>query len=208
MTETPRDPQAQQERSDDTWVDNHGTTWHRPTAWAYAQVCRTNAEYKARAELAETRLSALTQAPTELQIAERIARQAHEGQQDTVTGAPYITHVERVVSIVAGGEHEQAAAWLHDVLEDSDFTESELRRAGISWPVREAVVLLSRGLFEADTRDYSEYINNIRTSKNRIALAVKLADLSDHLHANCPERLRPRYEAAWKALTGFDYVRP
>jgi hypothetical protein len=31
---------------------------------------------------------------------------------------------------------------------------------------------------------------------------VKLADLKDHFRPNCPARLRPRYENAWKTLTG------
>jgi (p)ppGpp synthase/HD superfamily hydrolase len=55
---------------------------------------------------------------SELQLAERIARKAHAGQMDTVTGADYITHVERVVALVEGDE-AKAVAWLHDVVEDS-----------------------------------------------------------------------------------------
>jgi len=138
---------------------------------------------------------------SELQIAERIAREAHDGQKDTVTGAPYITHVERVVAMVDGDE-AKAVAWLHDVLEDSDFTPSELHRAGISSAVVDAVIAVSRDLHESDTRTYAEYIAGIRASKNPLALAVKLADLRDHLRPNCPERLRPRYEAALKVLAG------
>lgn len=32
------------EKKDDTFVDEKGTTWNRPTAWAYAKLCKANAE--------------------------------------------------------------------------------------------------------------------------------------------------------------------
>lgn len=37
----------------ETWTDEAGSTWVPPTAWAYAQICRTAAEQRARAERAE-----------------------------------------------------------------------------------------------------------------------------------------------------------
>lgn len=145
---------------------------------------------------------------TEVQIAERIARQAHAEQKDSVTGAPYITHVERVVAMVAGAD-AKAVAWLHDVLEDSDYTYAELRRAGISERVLDAVQILTR----QDNRTamviqtYEQYIETIVESRNPLAIGVKKADLSDHLRPNCPDRLRPRYERAWQALTGSTWDR-
>lgn len=140
--------------------------------------------------------------PTECQLAERIARQAHASQRDTVTGAPYITHVERVVEMVEG-DAAKAVAWLHDVLEDSDFTAAELHRAGISDAVIDAVEVLTRP--DNDTSmvivSYEQYIDRIVKAGNPLALAVKVADLRDHLRPNCPERLRPRYERALARLT-------
>jgi hypothetical protein len=133
--------------------------------------------------------------PTELRIAERIARQAHSEQKDTVTGAPYITHVERVVAAVEG-DKAKAVAWLHDVLEDSDITTDELRSEGISNGVIAAVELLTR----TPPYEYASYIDRIKSTGDPLAVAVKLADLRDHLHPNCPERLRPRYERALAVL--------
>jgi (p)ppGpp synthase/HD superfamily hydrolase len=140
---------------------------------------------------------------TELEIAEAIARKAHDGQKDTVTGAPYITHVERVVSMLSRDD-TKAVGWLHDVLEDSNFTAAELLRAGISERVVDAVEILTRvdNNTAMITQTYAQYIDSIKASRNLLALAVKLADLNDHLHPNCPARLRTRYEAAWQTLMG------
>lgn len=144
-----------------------------------------------------------------VQIAERIARQAHEGQKDTVTGEPYIAHVERVVAMVEGDE-AKAVAWLHDVLEDSDFASGELLRAGIPNAVIVPVEVLTRpdNSTAMIPTTYEQYIERIRARGNPVEIAVKLADLRDHLRPNCPTRLRARYEAAWQALTGtpWDHV--
>ena len=123
--------------------------------------------------------------------AETIARVAHYTQKNAVTGAPYIGHVERVVAAVEG-EEAKAVAWLHDVAEDSDIGFPAMLAAGIPQRIVDAVALLTR------TRgsDYSAYIDNVKASRNPLALAVKVADLYDHLTPSCLERLRPRYEAA------------
>jgi hypothetical protein len=34
----------------DAWTDENGTTWFRPTSWAYAQVCRVKNEQQAEIE--------------------------------------------------------------------------------------------------------------------------------------------------------------
>jgi hypothetical protein len=44
------------EDQDETWTDECGTVWTRPTAWAYAQVCRAN-------EAKRKELEALTRQP-------------------------------------------------------------------------------------------------------------------------------------------------
>jgi (p)ppGpp synthase/HD superfamily hydrolase len=133
---------------------------------------------------------------TELEIAESIARHAHAGQIEESTGDDYIRHVERVVTLVEGNE-AKAVAWLHDVIEDSVLLDLDLYRASISARVVKAVVLLT--ITAPDS--YADYIEHIKDSGDELAIAVKLADLKDHLRPNCPLRLRPRYEKAWKVLT-------
>lgn len=128
-------------------------------------------------------------------IAERIARAAHQGQTEESTGDDYIHHLERVVALV-DGEDAKAVAWLHDVLEDTNLRERDLVRAGFSDAVLDAVALLTRD--DADT--YATYIAMLKFSQNPLAMAVKRADLQDHLRPNCPARLRPRYEAALQVL--------
>ncbi len=132
---------------------------------------------------------------SEVEIAERIAREAHAGQKESSTGDDYIFHVSRVVDLVNSPE-AKATAWLHDVLEDSCLTARDLLVCGISHPVVRAVRLLSR----LPETSYSQYIADLKVSRNPLALEVKIADLRDHLRPNCPESLRPRYELALKLL--------
>lgn len=59
------------------------------------------------------------------------ATEAHEGQQRKYTGEPYVNHPIEVSTLLRAvpnctPEMEQAAV-LHDVLEDTDVTEAELR---------------------------------------------------------------------------------
>src|SRR5690606_4007224 len=39
-----------QKADDDTYTDENGTVWTRPTAWAYAQVCKARDKWQAKAE--------------------------------------------------------------------------------------------------------------------------------------------------------------
>jgi (p)ppGpp synthase/HD superfamily hydrolase len=71
-----------------------------------------------------------------------LARKAHTGQTDKA-GHPYIDHPLRVMHRL-GGEHEQMAAILHDVLEDTPTTVEDLRTVGCPEPVIAAVRALTK----------------------------------------------------------------
>lgn len=62
-----------------------------------------------------------------------LAVRAHEGQKRKYNGFPYITHPARVagrVGILPGATEEMvAAAYLHDVLEDTTVTRAEIEEA-------------------------------------------------------------------------------
>jgi hypothetical protein len=61
-----------------------------------------------------------------LQRAEQIATEVHAGQVDKA-GAPSIDHPRRVAGHTDGSPDAVAAAWLHDVLEDGPFNDTEFR---------------------------------------------------------------------------------
>lgn len=137
-------------------------------------------------------------------IAERIARTAHAGQVDK-SGQPYILHPERVARIVSGivpDPEAVAAAWLHDVLEDTNVTSADLREEGVPASVIEVVELMTH---HADV-SVEDYILGLRS--HRIARAVKIADLIDNssparldeLPVSMRTRLREKYHLMWKTL--------
>jgi hypothetical protein len=132
--------------------------------------------------------------------AEDISREAHAGQTEEGTGDAYIKHVERVVELVEG-ENAKMVAWLHDVIEDSATTAADLIARGMPLEIVHSVELLTRSA----SQTYAAYIQKIKDSGDALAIAVKLADLKDHFRPNCPARLRPQYEKAWKTFTGVSY---
>lgn len=82
----------------------------------------------------------------EIELARIIAHAAHDGQWYG-EGDPYVNHAQRVAERVtaAGGSDVQiAAAWLHDVLEDTDWTANDLRAYGITDPIIRIVEGVSR----------------------------------------------------------------
>lgn len=57
------------------------------------------------------------------------AREAHEGQKRKYTGNPYTDHLAEVAGTVASVDtspNTLSAAWLHDVIEDTEVTQSDL----------------------------------------------------------------------------------
>lgn len=129
-----------------------------------------------------------------------LAVRAHFGHEDRY-GVPYILHPLRVMHRMQS-QAEMTAAVLHDVVEDTDFTLADLREAGYSAEVVEAVDRLSR----RENETYEEYIERLKP--NPLARKVKLADLEDNMdvrrikepQANDWERLK-RYRRAWLKLS-------
>lgn len=108
--------------------------------------------------------------------AREIATAAHRGQLDKA-GAPYIGHPERVAAHAAaagGDERVLAAAWLHDVVEDTATTPDELRVAGFPEEVVAAVVAVTKVPGESAEAYFA------RVNADPLAVAVKTADLADN----------------------------
>ena len=76
-----------------------------------------------------------------------------------------------------------AAAWLHDVIEDSEFTANDLLAGGIPQVVIDAVLKVTD--LKVGSRD--AYYANIKTDS--LARAVKLADIADNANLVRTQRL-------------------
>lgn len=119
---------------------------------------------------------------TQVEIAKRIATAAHDGQKRR-DGSPYISHSERVASMLTQTS-EIAAAWLHDVIEDTNTVEADLQQNGVEKEVIRAVNLLTK----RNDCSYEDYIEAI--SLNSIARRVKICDLLHNLSdAPKPEKV-------------------
>ena len=137
--------------------------------------------------------------------ARRIAEAAHTGQVDRA-GNSYFRHIERVAQAVraAGGSETQVvAAYLHDVIEDTDKTGAELLDAGVSGDALTLIAILTR----QDEVSYEDYLQQIRSTPD--ALLIKQCDMADNmdpartalLDDEARERLRLKYEKAVAFLT-------
>lgn len=133
-------------------------------------------------------------------IARAIATIAHRGQTDQL-GEAYVDHPRRVADRLTD-PLEQAVAWLHDVIEDTDITSGDLLAAGVLPEVVAGVLLLTRGP-DVLADDYYRAIREDATAR-----AVKLADIADNtagwrverLPADDRARLGTKYEKAKRAL--------
>jgi len=106
-----------------------------------------------------------------IDIALQIATQAHAGMLDK-DGYPVILH-PITVGMMGETDEEKMAGFLHDVVEDTDFTFDDLLARGIPAGVVNALRLLTH---EKGT-DYFDYVQRIIDSGNPIALRVKYNDL-------------------------------
>ena len=106
-----------------------------------------------------------------IDIALKIATTAHAGQLDR-DGYPVILH-PLTVGLMGHTDEEKMAGFLHDVVEDSDYTFDDLLEAGIPVGVVNALRLLTH----PKRMPYYDYVQSIIDSGNPIALQVKFNDL-------------------------------
>ena len=137
--------------------------------------------------------------PPEVSRAKALAELCHAGHTDKA-GRPYTEHLERIAQAVERSA-AVAVAYLHDVVEDTPCTLDHLVRLGFdeSLIVRPVDILTRR-----DGETYFDYIRRIVSSGDATALAVKRADLLDHLRdtAAIPDGLATRYRKALAMIDG------
>ena len=90
---------------------------------------------------------------TDVEAAKSLAFQMHDGQTDKA-GLPYITHPQRVAERMEAPE-AQVVGWLHDAVEDTSLTLSEIEER-FGPETAAAVDAISRREGEA-WDDYLEY---------------------------------------------------
>lgn len=92
------------------------------------------------------------------------------------SGDHYALHWANVAFDGPKSDVERQIAILHDLLEDTDWTEDDLREVGFSERVINGVVAMTR---DEDNESYFDFIE--RCSKNPDALRVKLSDLRHNM---------------------------
>lgn len=110
--------------------------------------------------------------------------EAHKGQLDK-NGQPYILHILRVMNRLGmyASEEERLVALLHDILEDTPVTDTQLSELGYSQKIIDAVYSVTKRWDEDVKGPGSEeaYFRAIkRASENKIGRRVKIADLGDN----------------------------
>lgn len=148
----------------------------------------------------------MTQQPLTLQEVEALAREAHGGQTDKA-GRPYAEHLAAVaegVRLRGGTPAQQAAAWLHDSVEDEAISPGRLAALAVPEEVKAMVLALSKRPGEP----LEEYAARVLATPG--ALLVKEADLAHNadpvrlsvLDAPTRERLTAKY-AYVRSLLGI-----
>ncbi|MEV6953261.1 HD domain-containing protein [Streptomyces sp. NPDC051183] len=144
--------------------------------------------------------------PLTLAEVEALARAAHEGQTDKA-GRPYAEHLAAVAEGVrarGGSAEQQAAAWLHDSVEDDALSAQWLAEAELPQSVKDMVLALTKRAGEP----LEQYTARILATPG--ALLVKEADLAHNadparlsvLDAPTRERLAAKY-AHVRSLLGL-----
>lgn len=158
-------------------------------------------EQTTRESLISKLKAALQFEETMVQAARTIANIVHQGQFRRDGTTPYIKHVEDVVlGLEWPTPHTVAAAWLHDVLEDSPLTRLDLLEildAKYAERLLPIVCCLGRG----DRETYEDYIK--RVCKMNDAVIVKRSDINANLNDDPTPAQREKYTKALKLIDEY-----
>jgi uncharacterized protein (DUF1810 family) len=147
--------------------------------------------------------------------AKLLAQTAHSGDEDK-TGRPYyqshVLDVHRRVVVYGGGPDEQAAALLHDVVEDTAVTEADLLASGFS----DVTVLIVHLMTKREGEPDEVYYARLRAFEpaRRLKLDGDVASNGDPVRlvlvqpAEERQRLTSKYAEARRLLSdGYDLQR-
>ena len=105
----------------------------------------------------------------------RIAMDAHKGQRDR-DGNAVILH-PLLIGSMGQTDAEKCVGFLHDVVEDTDWTFADLHNEGIPDEINDALRLCTHD----DSMSYDDYVQRIIDSGNMTAIHVKLNDLHHNI---------------------------
>jgi (p)ppGpp synthase/HD superfamily hydrolase len=115
-----------------------------------------------------------------------IAAEAFETKKDK-GGYPYILHCLYVMNgVKALGEEAQIAAVLHDLIEDTKWTATDLLDEGFNTHTVDIIVMLTH----KPNEPYDDYVK--RVSMNRIARKIKMVDLQHNSNITRMKGLRDK----------------
>ena len=129
----------------------------------------------------------------------RLCFEAHRDAVDK-SGIPYVFHPAHVAEQM-DSEAATCVALLHDVMEDTPLTADDIRAAGMSEEVVEALLLMTHD----PSVDYMDYVAAL--ASNPLARQVKMADLRHNMDTTRLEAVtekdlarRAKYERALALL--------
>ncbi len=108
-----------------------------------------------------------------LEKVSEFSMKAHKCQFDK-GGQPYYLHVQKVASM-GKNENEKIVGYLHDVIEDTNYTIEDIKALGVNEKCIEAITYLTRN----KKLSYNEYISSIK--KCELAKNVKINDLKNNM---------------------------
>ena len=126
----------------------------------------------------------------------KLCFEAHRDQVDK-TDMPYVFHPFHLAEQMTD-ELTTVCALLHDVVEDTDYTISDLTEMGFPKEVTDAIALLTHD----PAVPYMDYVAEV--AKNPIARAVKIADLK---HNSDLTRMEPNEIDEWALRRNEKYKR-
>lgn len=126
----------------------------------------------------------------------KLCFEAHRDQVDK-TDMPYVFHPFHLAEQMTD-ELTTICALLHDVVEDTDYTLSDLTEMGFPKEVTDAIALLTHD----PAVPYMDYV--AMAAKNPIARAVKIADLK---HNSDLTRMEPNEIDEWALRRNEKYKR-
>lgn len=132
-------------------------------------------------------------------LAMRLAELAHAGQFRRDGKTPYDTHpaaVARRVAAQGADDTTIAAAWLHDVFEDTTTTVLQMEDHGISAEVIALVNRLTRGEDDA----YTQYLAEVKADPR--AVQIKVADMLHNLSDSPTDKQIRKYAKGLLILLG------